>query len=123
MTQVRVFPDEDSPGVSLAGQIVESIDAARATGRHHVLGYPGGRSVRSTCQALSQRVGGADLGHVIVAMTDDCVASAVDGVHPGPPHSSTAAAVLRSGSMKPLIRVAHRRPPGRSRTEWRRRSR
>lgn len=73
MTQVRVFPDEHSLGASLAGEIIEGVDASRAAGRRYVLGCPGGRSARSTYQALAKRVGDADLSHVIIAMMDDYV--------------------------------------------------
>ena len=79
MTQVRVFPDEDRLGASLAVEIVEGIDAARAAGRRYLLGCPGGRSARSTYQALSQRVRGADLSHVVIAMMDDYVLPTADG--------------------------------------------
>jgi glucosamine-6-phosphate deaminase len=79
MTQVRVFPDEDGLGASLAAEIVEGIDASRAVGRRYVLGCPGGRSARSTYRALSRRVRGADLGHVVIAMMDDYVLPLEEG--------------------------------------------
>lgn len=79
MTQVRVFPDEDSLGASLAAEIVEGIDASRAAGRRYVLGCPGGRSARSTYRGLSRRVRGADLSHVIIAMMDDYVLPLEEG--------------------------------------------
>lgn len=79
MTQVRVFPDEDSLGASLADEVIEGIDAARSAGRHYVLGCPGGRSARSTYQALARRVRGADLSHLIIAMMDDYVLPAAGG--------------------------------------------
>jgi glucosamine-6-phosphate deaminase len=79
MTQVRVFPDEDSLGASLADEIAEGIDAARASGRRYVLGCPGGRSARSTYRALAGRARGADLSHLIIAMMDDYVLPTEDG--------------------------------------------
>lgn len=79
MTQVRVFPDEDVLGAALADEIVAGIAAAREADRGYVLGCPGGRSARSTYQALARRLRGADLSHVTIAMMDDYVMPTVDG--------------------------------------------
>ncbi len=73
MTEVRVFPDDATLGAALADEIVAGIDGARATGRQYVLGCPGGRSPRSTYQALARRVAGADISHLVIAMMDDYV--------------------------------------------------
>jgi len=79
MTQVRVFPDETSLGAALATEIIAGIDAAREEGRRYVLGCPGGRSGRSTYQALAQGVQGADISHLVIAMMDDYVLPTPDG--------------------------------------------
>lgn len=79
MTRVRVFPDETHLGSALADEIVDGIDAARASGRRYVLGCPGGRSPRSTYQALAKRVSGADISHLVIAMMDDYVVPADGG--------------------------------------------
>jgi glucosamine-6-phosphate deaminase len=79
MTEVRVFPDAAALGAALADEIVVGIDEARVAGSGYVLGCPGGRSARSTYQALARRVVGADLGHVIIAMMDDYVRPSADG--------------------------------------------
>lgn len=79
MTRVRVFDNATSLGLSLAGEIVTGIDAARAAGRDFVLGCPGGRSPRSTYEALAERLRGADVRHLIIAMMDDYVVPAAGG--------------------------------------------
>ncbi len=79
MTEVRVFRDAAALGASLADEIVAGIDEARAGGRRYVLGCPGGRSARSTYQALAERVTGADLGHLVIAMMDDYVQRGTQG--------------------------------------------
>jgi glucosamine-6-phosphate deaminase len=79
MTHVVVYPDPDALGRALATEIVAGIDAARAERRRYVLGCPGGRSARSTYQALVTLTRGSDLGHVIIAMMDDYVGRGPDG--------------------------------------------
>lgn len=79
MTPVRVFRDEGELGAALAAEIIAGIDEARASGRRYVLGCPGGRSGRSTYQALAQGVQGADISHLVIAMMDDYVLPTTDG--------------------------------------------
>ena len=79
MTPVRVFRDEGELGAALAAEIIAGIDEARASGRRYVLGCPGGRSGRSTYQALAQGVRGADISHLVIAMMDDYVLPTTDG--------------------------------------------
>lgn len=79
MTEVRVFRDDAALGAALADEIVLGIDQARAVGRRYVLGCPGGRSPRSTYQALAERVTGADISHVVIAMMDDYLQPAAGG--------------------------------------------
>ncbi|MFV2063069.1 MAG: 6-phosphogluconolactonase [Chloroflexota bacterium] len=83
MTQVRFFADPAALGMALAQEIVAGIDAARDEGRPYILGCPGGRSGRSTYQALATLLAGADLSHLIIAMMDDYV---VQGSHGGWQH-------------------------------------
>jgi glucosamine-6-phosphate deaminase len=79
LTEIREFPDESSLGAALATEIIAGIDAARDGGRRYVLGCPGGRSARSTYQALAGGLEGADIGHLVIAMMDDYVVRAADG--------------------------------------------
>ena len=79
MIPVRVFKSEGELGAALASEIIAGIDEARASGRRYVLGCPGGRSGRSTYQALAQRVQGADISHLVIAMMDDYVLPTPDG--------------------------------------------
>jgi glucosamine-6-phosphate deaminase len=78
-TPVRVFPDADVLGSALADEIIAGVDAARTNGRRYILGCPGGRSARSTYDALAERVRGADIRHVVIAMMDDYVVPTPDG--------------------------------------------
>jgi glucosamine-6-phosphate deaminase len=71
MTEVRVFPDAAALGDALATDILAGMAEARTSGRSYVLGCPGGRSGRSTYQALAGLAEGLDLGHVVIAMMDD----------------------------------------------------
>jgi len=71
MTAVRVFPDAASLGQALATDILAGILEARQNGRRFVLGCPGGRSARSTYQAMARLAAGADLRHVTIAMMDE----------------------------------------------------
>jgi glucosamine-6-phosphate deaminase len=79
MAEVRVFEDPEALGMALAQEIATGIEAARLAGRHYVLGCPGGRSARSTYQALAQLLDGADLRHLVIAMMDDYVVRGPDG--------------------------------------------
>jgi glucosamine-6-phosphate deaminase len=76
---VRVFADADSLGEALAADVLAGIEAARALGRRFVLGCPGGRSARSTYQALARLAVDADLDHLVIAMMDDYVERGPDG--------------------------------------------
>ena len=79
MTPYAIYPDPDTLGLALATEIVAGIDAARADRRPYVLGCPGGRSGRSTYEALAALTRGADLGHVVIAMMDDYLERGPDG--------------------------------------------
>jgi glucosamine-6-phosphate deaminase len=73
MTGIAVYPDADALGLALANEIALGIDAARRAGRPYVLGCPGGRSARSTYEALADLGREGDLEHVVIAMMDDYV--------------------------------------------------
>jgi len=79
MTEVRVFPDPEALGLALAEEILAGIDEARADGRRYLLGCPGGRSARTTYQALAGLAAGADLDHVVIVMMDDYVVRGPNG--------------------------------------------
>lgn len=68
-----VFPDPEELGQTLAAEIADGIVAAGAAGRAYVLGCPGGRSPRTTYQALAQLVQERrlDLSGLVIAMMDD----------------------------------------------------
>jgi glucosamine-6-phosphate deaminase len=76
---VRVFPDPESLGEAFAAEIMAGMDEARRAGRRYVLGCPGGRSARSTYQALARLAEGRDLDHLVIAMMDDYVERGADG--------------------------------------------
>lgn len=85
-TPVEIYPDADALGASLAGSILSSLGPARARGRRFLLGCPGGRSLRSTYQALGAlaRTVGADLSHLVIVMMDEYVLPAGGGFTPCP---------------------------------------
>lgn len=67
------------------------IHAARRMGRRYLLGCPGGRSARSTYQALAARARGEDMGHLAIVMMDEYLEPTPGGgfrhVSPEAPHS------------------------------------
>jgi glucosamine-6-phosphate deaminase len=79
IVDVIVYPDPEALGLALATEIVDGIDAARRSGRPYLLGCPGGRSGRSTYEALAGLTRGADLGHVVIVMMDDYLERGPDG--------------------------------------------
>lgn len=72
---LTVFPNAEALGAALAEDILAGIDTARKAGKRFILGCPGGRSLRSTYQALGAlaRTRQADLSKVVIAMMDDYV--------------------------------------------------
>jgi glucosamine-6-phosphate deaminase len=67
--EVRVFADADELGKALAGEILSAY--AEAAGRPFLLGCPGGRSLRSTYDALAHRR--PDVHRLVVVMMDEYV--------------------------------------------------
>lgn len=91
MTPVRVFADGAALGQALAAEVMAGIRAARRDGRRYLLGCPGGRSARTTYQALAELARGEDMGNLVVVMMDEYLEAAPgDGVRhvsPDAPHS------------------------------------
>jgi glucosamine-6-phosphate deaminase len=79
MTPIRRFPDAVSLGETLAAEILAGILAARLAGQRYLLGCPGGRSGRTTYQALARMAGGADLRHLVIVMMDEYLQPGPDG--------------------------------------------
>jgi glucosamine-6-phosphate deaminase len=72
---VFVFPDAEALGAQLAGEILDLLSEARKESRSFLLGCPGGRSLRSTYQALGRLAteSGADLSPLVIVMMDEYV--------------------------------------------------
>jgi len=79
MTPVRVFSDAEALGRALAAEVMEGIRAAGRDGRRYLLGCPGGRSARSTYQALAELARGEDMGHLVIVMMDEYLEPAAGG--------------------------------------------
>jgi glucosamine-6-phosphate deaminase len=90
-TPVRLFSNADALGDALAAEIMEGIRSARDEGRRYLLGCPGGRSARSTYQALARLARGEDMAHLVIVMMDEYLEPTPgDGfrlVPPDVPHS------------------------------------
>jgi len=72
-TPVTVYDDADALGEALALDILAGL-AASPPGQLFLLGCPGGRSLRSTYQALARLVPpDADLGDLVIVMMDEYV--------------------------------------------------
>lgn len=80
-TPVEVYADADQLGDALARQILDGLAATPSDGRY-LLGCPGGRSLRSTYQALARLVpADADLSRLVIVMMDEYVLTSADGPH------------------------------------------
>lgn len=71
--EVRVFPNPDALGASLADRVLERYDASDGA---FLLGCPGGRSLRTTYRALADR--GRTLDRLVVVMMDEYVGAPRD---------------------------------------------
>jgi glucosamine-6-phosphate deaminase len=84
-TPVLVYEDETQLGEALAREILVGVLATPASGRY-LLGCPGGRSLRSTYQALARMTpADADLSRLVVVMMDEYVVEGAGGrqrIHP-----------------------------------------
>ncbi|MQA78584.1 MAG: hypothetical protein GEV10_08905 [Streptosporangiales bacterium] len=72
---VTVFASPEELGRAAAREVADGIAAAYDAGSWYVLGCPGGRTPRTTYQALADEVArrGLALDHVVIAMVDDYV--------------------------------------------------
>jgi len=70
---VTVFDTPEQLGWTLAGEILERARAALRRRRRFLLGCPGGRSLRTTYQALARRAAEANdnLSHLVIVMMDE----------------------------------------------------
>ncbi|HEY3236216.1 MAG TPA: 6-phosphogluconolactonase, partial [Polyangiaceae bacterium] len=70
---VLVSRDPQTLGENLADQLLDKIEKARSQGRRFVLGCPGGRSLKTTYQALGRLAATrfSDFSHLTIAMMDD----------------------------------------------------
>lgn len=70
---VTVFDTPEQLGWTLAGEILERARAALRRRRRFLLGCPGGRSLRTTYQALARRATEANdnLSHLVIVMMDE----------------------------------------------------
>jgi glucosamine-6-phosphate deaminase len=73
--ELVVYPDAQALGQALAAQIADAIEAAADRGQRFLLGCPGGRSPRTTYEALTDvvRERRMDLRHLVIVMMDDYV--------------------------------------------------
>jgi glucosamine-6-phosphate deaminase len=80
--ELVVFSDARELGRALAGEIADGIESAGADGRRYLLGCPGGRSPRTTYEALVEVVAERKiaLSHLTIVMMDDYVVQDDDGV-------------------------------------------
>ncbi len=77
-TPVTVYTDADALGEALAREILDGI-AAMPPDALYLLGCPGGRSLRSTYQALARLVPpDADLRRLVIVMMDEYVVGLAD---------------------------------------------
>ena len=76
--EAQCFATAQDLGQVLAKELAGAIQAARDSRRKFYLGCPGGRSLRSTYQALGKHAGehGLSMAHVTVVMMDDYVVPA-----------------------------------------------
>lgn len=84
---VSVFPDPEALGDALAQTILEGIRDAARDGRRYLLGCPGGRSPRTTYQALGRLAAatGQPLSHVVIVMMDEYLFHTAEGFINCPP--------------------------------------
>jgi glucosamine-6-phosphate deaminase len=74
---VTVFDSPEQLGWTLAGEVLERARNALRRRRRFLLGCPGGRSLRTTYDALAQRAAEANdnLSHLVIVMMDEYLVS------------------------------------------------
>jgi glucosamine-6-phosphate deaminase len=79
--RVVVLPDDEAVGRAVAGEILDELENALATGRDFVLGCPGGRTPVSTYRAMAEEFGRRrlDLSRLVIAMMDDYLVPGAEG--------------------------------------------
>jgi glucosamine-6-phosphate deaminase len=84
---VSVFADPAALGSALAAEILSAAAAARRERRSFLLGCPGGRSLKSTYDAMGSLAveRGEDLSHLFIVMMDEYVWPKNGGYVPCPP--------------------------------------
>jgi glucosamine-6-phosphate deaminase len=110
-TPVLVFDDADQLGEALAREILDSI-AATPPDRRYLLGCPGGRSLRSTYQALARLAPvDADLRRLVIVMMDEYVVETPQGLRRVDPaaHCSCAGFAAReiAGPINAAVAQGH----------------
>ena len=77
------MPDDLSVGHYAAEIIFTELVRAKSEGRPFVLGCPGGRTPRSTYNALAAMIKAAkqDISHVVIAMMDEFLQDNADGTY------------------------------------------
>jgi glucosamine-6-phosphate deaminase len=79
-TPTSTFSDADALGEALAREIIDGL-ASRTGAQRYLLGCPGGRSLRSTYQALARILpADADLGRFVIVMMDEYLVETADGL-------------------------------------------
>jgi len=114
-TPVLVFEDAVVLGDALAREILDGI-AVMPPGRRYLLGCPGGRSLRSTYQALARLVPpDADLRRLVIVMMDEYVVASAEGLRRIDPaaHCSCAGFAAREivGPLNAAVKRGHGIPP------------
>jgi glucosamine-6-phosphate deaminase len=110
-TPVAVYADADQLGDSLAHEILVGL-AATPRGRLYLLGCPGGRSLRSTYQALARLVpADADLSGLVIVMMDEYVIDSPMGPRRIDPRAHCSCAGFAEREIVGPINAAL--PPGR----------
>lgn len=81
VASVTVFDNPQVLGRVLAAEILERVRLARGQNRPYLLACPGGRSLRSTYQALAQLAHRTrqDLSHLVIVMVDEYLQRRPDG--------------------------------------------
>lgn len=72
---LEIRADPATAGAALAERVIEGLLAARAAGRHYLLGCPGGRSAADVYEALARLVARQKLplDHLVIVMMDEYV--------------------------------------------------
>jgi glucosamine-6-phosphate deaminase len=114
VTPVRVLPTPEAIGESVAGRLLDRIDATRASGRRFLLGCPTGRTPRPVFSALARllALGDHDASHLVLVMMDEYLVSGDGGLvnagshHPWSCHHFAREEIV--GQLNARLSPAHR---------------